>query len=233
MDKMRVAIIPARGGSQRIPHKNIKPMLGKPLIGYSIETAIQTNLFDRIIVSTDCNATAAIAREFGAETPYIRPDDLSDNLTGTTPVMQHAVSWLKQEGYPLQEACLIYATCPLLKAEYLIEGLKRLQTHRFSFAATTFPFPIQRALRKTDSGVQPMFPQWIYERSQDLEEAIHDAGQFYWGMGNDWISKPDMFGADSSPVMIPRHLVQDLDTKEDWEVLERLLKVRKLNIDLA
>jgi N-acylneuraminate cytidylyltransferase len=223
---INVAIIPARGGSQRIPRKNIIDLEGKPIIAYSIEVARATGLFDRIIVSTDDEEIAEVARNYGAETPFLRPESLADHFTGTTPVFQHAINWLQEQGESIDKACLIYATCPLLKRKYLIEGFHQLTHAKFSFSATSFAFPVQRALRTTLSGnVEPLYPEFIGSRSQDLVEAIHDAGQFYWARAKDLLDNPVFFGPDSIPVILPRHLVQDLDTQEDFLVLKQLMKL--------
>ncbi|MBR7887445.1 pseudaminic acid cytidylyltransferase [Marinomonas sp. A79] len=224
----RVAVIPARGGSQRIPKKNIRLLDGKPLIAYSIETALASGLFDRVIVSTDDTNIARIANEYGAETPFLRPADLADHLTGTTPVMQHTLQYLSDQGESPDEACLIYATCPLLTTSDLQQGHALLKnTAGFCFSATTFAFPIQRALHITSNGeLAPMFPEHIQSRSQDLVEAIHDAGQFYWARTQDWFDKT-IFGSHSTPLMLPRHRIQDLDTEEDWLRLTQIMLLKK------
>lgn len=223
----RVAVIPARGGSQRIPRKNIRLLDDKPLIAYSIETAIASGLFDRVIVSTDDMEIAEVARKFGAETPFFRPADLADHMTGTTPVMQHALRFLIDEGKTPDQACLIYATCPLLTPEDLQQGLVQLDKFTaFCFSATTFDFPIQRALHIQNNGeLAPMFPEHISKRSQDLAEAIHDAGQFYWASTQDWFDK-EIFGPRSKPLLLPRHRVQDLDTEEDWLRLTQIMALK-------
>lgn len=220
---MNIAVIPARGGSQRIPRKNIKLLNGKPLIAYSIETAQATGLFDHIVVSTDDADIAAVAREWGAETPFTRPDELADHFTGTTPVMQHALRTLTDQELEIDHACLIYATCPLLTATDLLLGYQALATTPLSFAATTYDFPVQRALCVRDGKLQPMYPEHIGKRSQDLEEAIHDAGQFYWGTVDQWLTNPAMFSELATPIMLPRYRVQDLDTEEDWLRLQQLV----------
>jgi len=225
----RVAVIPARGGSQRIPRKNIRLLNGKPLLAYSIEVAKASGLFDRIVVSTDDEEIAEVAREYGADIPFMRPRDLADHMTGTTPVMQHALRMLiKQSSLddskrPTQ-ACLIYATCPLLTPEDLQQGFNGLENATFCFSACTFDFPIQRALHLDQNGqLAPMFPEHIAKRSQDLTEAIHDAGQFYWASVQDWLEDGVIFGAKSKPIMLPRHRIQDLDTEEDWQRLTQLM----------
>ena len=219
-----IAIIPARGGSKRIPRKNLYPLNGKPMIAYAIELAKESGLFRRIIVSTDDEEIAAISQEYGAETPFVRPPELSDDFTGTTPVLLHALNWLISQGDQPDAVCKIYPTCPLLKVEYLTQGYQALKTHDFAFAASTFDFPIQRALRKLDGGgVEPIFPEHIASRSQDLEEAIHDVGQFYWGKADIWLTNSKIFSNRSKPIAIARIDAQDIDTIDDIKIVEKLL----------
>ncbi len=222
-----IAIIPARGGSKRIPKKNIKNFFGKPLISYTIQTARQSNLFDDIIVSTDDEQIAAVAKQYGASVPFIRPKELSDDFTGTNDVINHAIDHLRSKGEEIDYVCTIYATAPLLKKEYLIEGLQKLKESDAvnAFSVTTMPFPIQRTFKINKNGRCEMFwPEHYYSRSQDLEEAYQDAGQFYWRN----LNRPStdvMFSKESIPVVLPRHLVQDIDTLEDWETAEYLYKI--------
>jgi len=221
------AIIPARGGSKRIPRKNIKNFHGKPLIAYSIQTAISSGLFNKIIVSTDDEEIAAIAQEYGAEVPFMRPKELSDDFTGTSDVIGHALDWLEKRGELYDYVCTIYATAPLLQSKYLVEGLEKLKGSNAanSFSATSMPFPIQRAFKINSSGRCQMFtPEYFTTRSQDLDESYQDAGQFYWlkiGGHSDKI----MFGEDSVPIILPRYLVQDIDTVEDWKRAELMYKI--------
>ncbi len=226
---MNLAIIPARGGSKRIPRKNIKAFHGKPLIAYSIETAIQSQLFDKVIVSTDDEEIADVAKEYGAEVPFIRPKELADDFTGTTDVTNHALQWLKNKGELFDYVCTIYATAPLLQSKYLKEGFKKLQNSDATnaFSATSMPFPIQRTFKITSNGRCEMFwPENIDKRSQDLEEAYQDAGQFYWTKSNEK-SNEIMFGKDSIPIILPRYLVQDIDTLEDWQRAEIMYEIIK------
>jgi len=217
-----IAIIPARGGSKRIPKKNIKDFFGKPLIAYSIEVALDSKLFDKVVVSTDDEEIANIAKQYGAEVPFLRPEELSDDFTSTGDVINHTVEYLKNKGESYEYICTIYATAPLLQKEYLIEGYEKLQKSDAinAFSATSMPFPIQRTFKLNSEGRCEMFtPEHYLSRSQDLEEAYQDAGQFYWtrcGKKSDEI----MFGKDSIPIILPRHLVQDIDTLEDWERAE-------------
>jgi pseudaminic acid cytidylyltransferase len=222
-----VAIIPARGGSKRIPRKNIRFFCGKPIIGYSIETALKSGLFDRVIVSTDDEAIAEVARAFGAETPFLRPEELADDMSGTGAVIKHCLQWLMEAGCPVDYACCIYATAPFLREEFLQKGYDRLRDSgkSYAFSVTSFPFPIQRAIRiNNEENVEAIFPENNTLRSQDLEKAFHDAGQFYWGKSEAFMHDEVMFSDVSVPVVLPRYLVQDIDTFEDWERAELMYK---------
>ena len=222
-----IAIIPARGGSKRIPRKNIKDFFGKPLIAYSIETALKSKLFDKVIVTTDDEEIASIAKEYGAEVPFLRPKELSDDFSGTQAVIDHALTWLNEHGEQFEYVCTIYATAPLLQAEYLKQGYENLKNSDAvnAFSATSMPFPIQRTFKVDENERCEMFtPEHYMTRSQDLEEAYQDAGQFYWTKTN--VSSDDIiFGKSSIPIILPRHLVQDIDTMEDWERAEKLYKL--------
>lgn len=224
---MNIAIIPARGGSKRIPRKNIKPFCGKPLIAYSIEVAKDSLLFDRIIVSTDDHEIAAIAKQYGAEVPFIRPAELADDFTGTGDVVEHALKSIKASGQQYDYLCTIYATAPLLQKQYLIEGYNKLKSSNAqqAFSVTSMPFPIQRCFKVNDNGRCEMFqPEHFFTRSQDLDEAYQDAGQFYWKKLNH-TGTEITFGKDSIPVILPRHLVQDIDTPEDWQQTELMYQL--------
>ena len=216
---MKLAIIPARGGSKRIPRKNIKPFCGKPMMTWSIEAAHNSGCFDRIIVSTDDEEIAEVARQYGAETPFMRPAELSDDHTATIPVVAHAIQWQLQHGASPTEVCCIYATAPFLQAEDLQRGFEVLnQTDcDYAFSVTSYAFSIQRAIRITAAKRVEMFnPEQYNIRSQDLEEAYHDAGQFYWGHTEAWLSGKPIFSPAAAPIILPRHRVQDIDTPEDW-----------------
>ncbi|CAL4869071.1 CMP-N,N'-diacetyllegionaminic acid synthase [Asticcacaulis sp. MM231] len=224
----RVAIIPARGGSKRIPRKNIKPFFGQPMIGYSIRAAQESGLFDSIVVSTDDEEIADVARSFGADIPFMRPADLANDHAGTGAVVVHALQWFAEHGMAYDAACCIYATAPLLDPERLREGWDRLQGKRFAFSVTSYAFPIQRALKKTADGSVDMFwPENLTKRSQDLEPAYHDAAQFYWGWSDAWVNGETAFSPISAPVILPRTQVVDIDSPEDWEVAEVTYRVLK------
>lgn len=223
---MRLAVIPARGGSKRIPRKNIKLFCGKPIIAWSIEAAHESECFDRILVSTDDEEIAEVARTYGAEVPFLRPSELSDDFTPTTPVIAHAIRWLQKHGDPPTQACCIYATAPFIRSEDLRRGLELLEQSGSDYVlpVTSYAFPIQRAIRITAANRVEMFsPEHFNTRSQDLEEAYHDAGQFYWGRAAAWLAGKPIFSREAVPIMLPRHRVQDIDTAEDWERAELML----------
>jgi len=224
---MRLAIIPARGGSKRIPRKNIKPFCGKPMIAWSIEAALQSGCFDRVVVSTDDAEIADVALQHGADVPFTRPAELSDDRTGTVPVIRHAIEWFSQAGLAVEQVCCLYATAPFVTAEDLDRGMQVLQGNDcdYAFSVTSYAFPIQRAIRINAQGRVEMFnPEYFNTRSQDLEEAFHDAGQFYWGRADAWLQGKQIFSPDALPVLLPRHRVQDIDTPEDWVRAEWLFK---------
>jgi N-acylneuraminate cytidylyltransferase len=224
---MRLAVIPARGGSKRIPLKNIKPFGGLPMIAWSIRAALASECFDRVIVSTDDDEIAQVAKNFGADVPFVRPAELSDDHTGTIPVIAHAIEWQNTHGLSAKEVCCIYATAPFLQASDIAHGLHVLQNSGadYAFSVTSYAFPIQRAIRITAEQRVEMFqPEHFNTRSQDLVEAWHDAGQFYWGQANAWLTHEPLFTPAAAPLPIPRHRVQDIDTHEDWERAEWMFK---------
>jgi N-acylneuraminate cytidylyltransferase len=222
---LKVAIIPARGGSKRIPRKNIKHFFGKPMIAWSIEAAKQAGIFDRIIVSTDDDEIAGIAKEWGAEVPFIRPDELSEDHTATIPVIAHGINWLLEQGEELEAVCCIYATAPFVDASDITKGYDELNTANwaYTFSATDFSAPIFRSFKLSDNGgVEMFYPEHFNTRSQDLPDAYHDAGQFYWGREEAWLNGKIFFSNESKPILIPRWRVQDIDTPSDWERAEKI-----------
>jgi N-acylneuraminate cytidylyltransferase len=224
---MRLAVIPARGGSKRILGKNIKMFAGKPMIAWSIEAALKSQCFDRIIVSTDDDEIAEVAMAHGAEAPFKRPPEISNDVVGTTPVIAHAIKWQMQNGLMVDEVCCIYATAPFIQESDLRSGLEILRNTgaEFAFAVTSYAYPIQRSLRINTSGrVEMLQPELFNTRSQDLEEVWHDAGQFYWGYARAWLAQKPIFNHDAAPIPLPRFRVQDIDTFEDWERAEWMFK---------
>lgn len=224
----RVVIIPARSGSKRIPCKNIRPFAGKPIIAYPIEAARESGLFSRIIVSTDSEDVAAVAREFGAETPFLRPATLSDDFTGTGAVVWHALDWLRKDGEQIDAICCIYATTPLVTAENLRAGYALLMESKAPslVSVATFPSPIFRAFTVGEEGrLKLLWPEYYRVRSQDLPEAYHDAGQFYWAVADRFLTERKFYMEGAVPCKLPRYFVQDIDTLEDWAYAELMYQV--------
>ena len=218
---MNLCIIPARGGSKRIPKKNIKNFCGKPLIAYSIETAKKSNLFKKIVVSTDDEEIANESQNLGAEILF-RPKKLADDYASSIDVFEHAIKELNKNN-EFKYACMIYPTAPFLEIEYLKEGLQELKNNNacYSFAATTYDFAIWRGFEIVKNKAKMFFPEFMDKRSQDLKEAYHDAGQFYWKN----LKCKEKFKFDGNiPVLIPRYLVQDIDTMEDFIRAEMMYK---------
>ena len=221
---MKTCVIPARGGSKRILRKNIRQFHGRPMIGWSITAALDSGLFDRVVVSTDDDQICEVARAYGAEVPFIRPKHLADDHTTTMPVIAHAIDALAlSEKDPV---CCLYATAPFVQGNDLEEGLQLLKSGaRFTMSVSRFDYPIQRALRRgPDGAVCMMDPTQIHVRSQDLEPAWHDAGQFYWGLASAWATDQNIFSAGAHGVAIPSNRVVDIDTLEDWTRAEALFQ---------
>lgn len=227
---MKVVIVPARGGSKRIPRKNIKLFYGKPMIAWSIQAAKASGCFDCIIVSTDDEEIAQIARKYGAEVPFVRPAELSNDYVGTTEVIAHAVEWLNENRAQVTEACCLYATAPFVTAEDLRNSYAQFAADgsAYTFSVTSYAFPIQRAIRLSENGQVSMFqPEYFYTRSQDLEDAWHDAGQFYWGKAEAWLEGESIFSSGATGYKLPRSRVQDIDTLEDWDRAEWLFRAMR------
>ena len=225
-----IAVIPARGGSKRIPRKNIRPFCGKPMIAWPIEAILESGVFDAIVVSTDDEEIAAFSKSSGAEVPFVRPPELCDDHTATMPVIAHTIRWWEENRGDVDYCCCVYATAPFLQSQYLRKGLDVLREKpdaEFVFSVTSYAFPIFRALHIAECGrVQMFWPENESKRSQDLPEAYHDAGQFYWGRRDAFFGQQGFFSAKSYPVVLPRHLVQDIDTNEDWERAEQMFGAR-------
>ena len=224
----RVAIIPARGGSKRIANKNIRDFLGKPIIAYSIEVAIESKLFDRVIVTTDSEDIANVAKEYGAEVPFMRPEELAGDKAKGRDVLIHALEYLQKDSKDEIDAfCHIYATAPFLTPEYLIQGLELLKKKNatMTFSVGSFNYPVQRALKINKMGQLEMItPEYEFYRSNDLEESYHDAGQFYWFDSKKILTEKKVFSKESYPVLLPSYLVVDIDTEEDWIRAELMKK---------
>jgi pseudaminic acid cytidylyltransferase len=223
-----LAVIPARGGSKRIPRKNIRPFLGVPMLARTIGVVQASGVFDDVIVSTDDAEIAGIARSAGARVPFMRPAALANDLAGTLPVIAHAIGELAAAGaVPAYVACVYPAAVLALPAD-LRRALELLRSTAadYVFTATSFPFPIQRALRRrADGGCDMFWPEHRATRSQDLEPAFHDAGQFYIGRREAWLEERPIFAGASRMLELPRYRVQDIDTLEDWERAEMIFRL--------
>lgn len=225
---MRLAVIPARGGSKRIPRKNVRPFFGRPMIAWSILAAQASKCFDRIIVSTDDEEISQIAISEGCDVPFIRPPELSDDHAGTVPVIAHAVEWALENGIQANHICCIYATAPFVDPVDIRRGAEVLDREvcDYVFPVASYEATIQRAIRINGEGKAEMFyPEHYTTRSQDLEHAYHDAAQFYWGTRSAWLERKAIFLADSVPIILPRSRVQDIDTEEDWRYAELMFAV--------
>ena len=225
---MNVAVIPARGGSKRIPRKNIREFCGKPIIAWPIEVAKESKLFDHIIVSTDDEEIARVSKSFGAEVSFIRPAKLSDDYTGTIEVIAHAISWMHEQDWKLEAVCCIYSTSVFLNKDDLQKGFDALNAGKWQYAIsfTDFEYPIFRSFKENPAGgVEMFFPEHFETRSQDLPRALHDAAQFYWGKPEAWLNHLTMFDLHSFPVMIPSWRIQDIDTEDDWKRAELVFEI--------
>lgn len=231
---MKVAVLPARGGSKRIPGKNLRDFAGRPIIAYSIDCALESGLFERVIVSTDDDGIADTALRLGAEVPFRRPAELADDHTGTAAVIAHAAGWLRDSQAVVDAICCIYPTAPFVRSADLRRGLELLEQGdwRFVFAATEFRAPVFRSFSRTpEGGLRMLFPEHFQTRSQDLPRVFHDAGQFCWGRASAWMPDARIFEAWSTVVEIPAWRVQDIDTPQDWRFAELLFEAARARGD--
>ena len=225
----RIAIIPARGGSKRVPRKNIRPFAGRPMIAYAIDAARRSGLFDRIVVSTDDAEVAAAAQREGAAVPFLRPAALADDHTPTVPVIAHAIRTCAELGWRADLACCIYPAVPLLQPETLAAALALLEASDapYAFPVLAYRAPIQRALKRDAQGRSaPLHPEFALTRTQDLPAAFHDAGQFYWGRSQAWLAGNTLH-ADACTLVCGEGSVVDIDTEADWALAEALYRLRQ------
>ena len=217
-----VAIITARGGSKRIPRKIIKLFRGKPIIAYSIETALNSGLFDYVMVSTDDAEIAALAKQFGAQVPFIRSKQNADDYTGTADVALEVLNELQKIGKQFENACCIYPTAPFISKETLNESYQLLIEKKMDsvFPVCAFSYPIQRALEINDSKTTMVNPENLTKRSQDLQPRYHDAGQFYWMNVQAFLNKKKVFTENTGSIILNELQVQDIDSKTDWKLAE-------------
>jgi len=216
---VKIAIIPARGGSKRIKRKNIKSFFDKPMIAWSIEAALNSETFDQVIVSTDDKEIADISREYGADIPFMRPADISDDFTVTSTVIKHALESINYKKENIEAVCCIYATAPFLTTRDINNGFSQLMSGNwdYAFSASEYSSTIFRAFQiLEDNGIEMFDPDNYLKRSQDLPKAYHDAAQFYWAPPLSWVEEKPIFSPRSTPVVIPQWRVQDIDTQDDW-----------------
>jgi pseudaminic acid cytidylyltransferase len=224
-----VAIIPARGGSKRIPRKNIKEFCGRPIIGYSIDAAVASGCFDEVMVSTDDEDISEFALANGAVVPFKRSEKNADDHSTLIDVMLEVISQYRDAGKSFDYYCCILPTAPTINAERLKEAYAQIQKHNADsvIAVVKFGYPIQRAFEITDTGnLRMMWPENLRKRSQDLPCAYMDAGQFYWGSTKALLEKKLILTDNTLPMAIPEFEAQDVDTLEDWKIAE--LKYRML-----
>lgn len=224
---MTLAVIPARGGSKRIPRKNIRPFGGKPMIAFAIDAALASGQFAHVVVSTDDAEIADIARQRGAEVPFLRPENLSDDFTPTVPVIAHAIEACTQLGMATDLVCCIYPGVPMIDPSDLVAARGRLDSSgaHYAFPVASFPAAIQRALRRNaeTGAASPFNPENVNVRTQDLEPAYFDAGQFYWGRRQAWLDGLNIH-ANGTTIVLPEWRVVDIDTPDDWERAELLYR---------
>jgi len=225
---MNLCVIPARGGSKRIPRKNIRLFAGMPMIAYAIQAAQRSGLFSRIIVSTEDEEVRKVSLELGAEVPFMRPPELADDYTPTVPVIAHAIRKLEETGSNLTYVCCIYPCVPFIEEKDLKKALSLLEkaNSEYSFPVVEYPAPIQRALKLgLGDQVFPFYPEFELSRTQDLERAYHDAGQFYWGRKKAWLANQRVHSS-AVGLEIPHFRVVDIDTHDDWKRAEVLMSIR-------
>ena len=227
---MKVCIIPARGGSKRIPKKNIKLFLGKPIIAYSIQVALESDFFDEVIVSTDDAEIAEVSKSFGAKVPFFRPSVLANDYADTLSVVKHAIEWFDDKRQMLSEVCCLYATAPFVTTRSILKSYDQMHKTQaeYCFTVTSFEYPIQRAIKITPENRLEMANfEYLKKRSQDFEDFYHDAGQFYWGKAQTFREQKPLFSKYASPYILPRHFVLDIDTIEDWNFAELMYQILK------
>jgi N-acylneuraminate cytidylyltransferase len=217
-----ICIIPARGGSKRIPRKNIKEFLGKPIIAYSIKAALDSGLFDEVMVSTDDIEIADIAKKFGANVPFFRSTKNSDDFATTFDVIEEVIKVYKSQGKVFENICCIYSCAPLVKVKTINLAYEKLIDKKFDtvFPIIAYSFPIQRALSEFDGKIEMIYKENLNSRSQDLEDRFHDAGQFYWCNTIEFLKRKKILTLNSGGIIISELEAQDIDTETDWKLAE-------------
>jgi len=225
---VNICVIPARGGSKRIKRKNIKLFFGKPIIAYSIMAALKSNCFDQVIVSTDDDEIKKISEEWGAIVPFFRPKKISNDYTSINDVVIHTLKWAINSGYDVKNVCCVYATAPLIQPSFILSAYQKLldSGKYFCLSVCRFSHSVQRSFTLADDNtIKPAFPEYLLKRSQDLEEFYHDSGQFYWGTVDAFLEKKSVISSNSTCIVLPPNMVQDIDTIQDWESAELMFEV--------
>lgn len=220
-----LCIIPARGGSKRIPRKNVKPFLGKPILAYSIETALQSGLFDEIMVSTDDAEIADVAKQFGASVPFMRSAEIASDFATTADVLKEVIAKYKELGLEFDNFCCFYATAPLVQSNDIISAFERLQSSNFTYVypVVQFSYPIWRCLDLAEDGsMKRHWPEYENSRSQDLPKEYHDTGTFYWYKTKEWLAGNIIVGG----IIVDETSIQDIDTETDWKLAEIKYKLK-------
>lgn len=221
-----LCIIPARGGSKRIPQKNIKDFLGKPIIAYSIDAALESNLFDEVMVSTDDREIAEIAIQYGAKVPFLRSAEKADDIATTYEVIEEVIFNYKSKGRIFDKVCCIYPCAPFISIDKLKEAFIKLQDFDTVFPVVKYGFPIQRALKKDETDrISFIQPEFELSRSQDLNESYHDAGQFYWFNIAKLLENKSIISKNTACVVLHEMEVQDIDNEIDWQLAELKFKL--------
>lgn len=217
-----IAIIPARGGSKRIPKKNIKSFCGKPIIVYSIEVALASNLFDEVMVSTEDEEIAEISRKFGAKVPFMRSSKNADDYATTFEVLEEVLNKYAYLNKQFKFGCCIYPTAPFTSVTVLQQAYKKLTEQNFNtvFPIVKYAYTIWRSLKLQNEKTTMWFPENLHARSQDLPPAYHDAGQFYWFNTEKLLKEKSMFTNNSGAVTIDELHAQDIDNMQDWHMAE-------------
>ena len=224
-----LCIIPARGGSKRIPRKNIKEFMGKPIIAYSIDAALKSGVFDEVMVSTDDEEIAGVARQFGADVPFLRSAETSNDYATTVDVLLEVVNRYKEQGKVFDTICCLYSTAPFVTSERLKEASSQISnTVDACFTIVQYSYPIQRSLRINENNcVEMKFPEHLNSRTQDLEKVFHDAGQFYFVKTDSLVNEKTVWCKRTAPLILSELEVQDLDTLSDWQLAEMKYKLLK------
>jgi pseudaminic acid cytidylyltransferase len=227
---MKLAVIVARKNSERIKNKNIKIFYGKPILSYSIKTAQKSKLFDKIIVSTNCKIIKKVAQKHGAEVPFIRPENISDDNTKTITVVQHSIKWLKNNNFKPEYVCCIYPVAPLIHPIDLKKSFNILKKNNYDFIISSgkYCYPINKSFTIRNKRINLYKASTSSLSTKFFTPSYHDAGQFYWGKRDTWEKKRNLLNNNSFPYILPYLRFWDVDYPEDWVVLEKLFKLQKI-----